>query len=249
MRRSKPRMPPGARRLLEYLFAGGMVAIAGTYITYSNHREDLAATTRNSAVAAVSQLSDLTSERRERAAMVISSIRRGSPNKETEDRKTAYDDAYVKWNSLVPGKLLEIRAKLNLSYGSYFQDYVDGLTDTERLRHVTLDTKDKETISVSPGLLNIMDRCVTQAFDAYRATEFKDNKLAMYIVDQCRFYPLYNDLVSCVSNISRVLYDAVLDHVLTPSDLNSSETVESCTPPEPALKWSKAPPMKAIPPG
>ena len=244
----KARTHPAATRIIEFLLAGGVVAVASILVTYINHQQDMTIATRNAAVAAVSQLSDLTSERRERAALVVSSIRRGGPEKETEDRKVAYDEAYVKWNSLVPGKLLEIRARLGLDYGSFFQDYVDGLTDTERLQHVIPDKRDKPAVSASPGLLNIMDSCVTQAYDAYRLTDFKDNRLARYIVDQCSFFPTYNDLVICVSNISRALYDAVIGNALAPSSAQADETVASCTPPEAAVRWSRSPPIKAIPP-
>ncbi len=243
----RPEEHPTGRRVLEILLVSSAATWVGGYITFRNHEQDLSVATRNSAVAAVSDLSDLTSARRERAALVISSIRRGAPREEVEPRKLAYDEAYVNWNSKVPGELLRIRASLNLDYGSYFEDYIDGLTNTSRLKHIYPDQRDSQTIAASPGLLSIMDKCLTRAYDSYRLAKFADNRAAYAIIQGCQFNPMYNDLVICVSDVSRVLYDAVIGKLGDEEKAKSDGIIGvSCMPPEESVKWSALP---AAPPG
>ena len=234
---------PVVRRGAGFFFGSVAVAWVGGLITIYNHEQDVAVATRNSAIAAVSDLSQLTSERRERAALVRSSIRRAAPKEEIESRKLAYDEAYVQWNSKIPGELLRIRASLGLEYRPNLQDYIDGLTNAARLEHQRSDQRDRQTVAAKPGILNIMDACLTSAYDAYRIAEFKSNEAAFAITQACQFIPLYNDLVVCMSDVSSVLYDAVT------GKLNDAEQAEadtkiraSCTPSDAALKWSSDPP-------
>ena len=235
-------------RTLEFLLASGLVAWVANYITLRNHEQDMAATTRNNAISAVSDISDLTSERRERAALVVSSIRRSAPKEEIEARKIAYDEAYVRWNSKVPGDLLRIRASLNLDSGSYFQDYVDGLTDASKLAHSHARERDRVAVASIPGLLALMDACLTRAYDAYRSTGYKDSTSAYDITQQCHFMPLYNDLISCFTDVSQALYDAVSDKLRMREPAQVDAIIgASCMPPAAALKWLAAPASSASP--
>jgi hypothetical protein len=230
------------QRTVEFVLASGLVAWVANYITLRNHQQDMAATTQNNAISAVSDIAELTNERRERAALVVSSIRRSAPKEETDARKTAYDEAYVRWNSKVPGDLLRIRASLNLTYESYFLDYVDGLTDAGKLAHSHASQRDRVAVASIPGFLALMDACLTRAYDTYRSTNYKDNAAAYDITQQCQFMPLYNDLVSCFTDVSRALYDAVGDKLGTREKVQADTVIAaSCMPPAASLKWFATP--------
>lgn len=183
------------RGLVYLVFGAGALAILSNGITIINHRQDLAIETRNDAVAAVSDISDLTDERRERGALVVSSIKRLSPAAEVDERKTAYEDADVMWNAKVPADLLRIRGTLNPKYGTEFQNYVDGLTDASKFESDTLPkTADYVPfISKNPtaGLLTVTDACITDGYDQYRADGYKDNKAALAIINGCKYYQMY----------------------------------------------------------
>jgi len=215
-----------------------LTSILGGYLTYwfnyQNQKHEIDTSTRNNAIAAVSDLSDLVNERRERAVLVISSIRRGAPETEIDARKLAYDEAYIRWNAKVPGDLLRVRAGLGLSYRSSYERYIDGLanfnillygTDPDKLLH-------GQQIPNNPGLFSIMDACLTKAFDAYRGESFEDSSAAMRIVSDCKFYRVYSQSISCFSTIAQSLYSAVNGMngipVITISD---DQVVNACKPP------------------
>jgi hypothetical protein len=108
--------------VIGFIFTG----VLGAYLTYrfndQTQQHETERSTRNSALAAVSDLSDLVNERRERANLVVSSIRRGAPEIEANARKVAYDEAYIRWNAKVPGDLLRIRAGLGFLYKSSYEN-------------------------------------------------------------------------------------------------------------------------------
>lgn len=163
--------------LVVTLFGFFCTGILGTYLTwwlaYRSHLDDTEASIRNSAVAAVSDISDLVNERRTRGELVISAVRRGAPESEVVARKVAYDEAYVRWNTKVPGDLLRVRAMFHWSR-SRFERYIDGLTNANVLLHgidagVLLH---RQQLAPNHGLFSIMDACITRAFDSYRVNSF-----------------------------------------------------------------------------
>ena len=220
--------------LVGFVFTG----ILGGYLSYwfndQNQKHEIEATTRISALAAVSDLSDLVNERRERAVLVISSIRRGAPESEINARKLAYDEAYIRWNAKVPGDLLRIRAGLGLSYKSSYEKYIDGLANFNIMLYGTDQIKllNGQQISPNPGLISIMDACLTQAFHAYRMNSFKTSPEILNIVADCKFYKIYSQFIRCFSTIAESLYSAVNNIKGVPSiPIADDKVVEACRPP------------------
>ena len=215
-----------------------LTGILGGYLTYwfnnQNKEHEIEASTRNNALTAVSDLSDLVNERRERAVLVVSSIRRGAPEVEINARKLAYDEAYVRWNAKVPGDLLRIRAGLGLSYRSSYERYIDGLTNFNIMLYGTDATKllHGQLIASNPGLLSIMDACLTQAFDAYRLNSFNISPVILNIVADCKFYKVYSQAISCFSTISESLYSAV-DSIkgISAIPISVEQVIDACRPP------------------
>jgi hypothetical protein len=91
--------------LVVTLFGFICTGILGGYLTwwlnYRDHLHDMETAIRNNAIAAVSDISDLVNERRTRGKLVVSAIQRGAPEMEVVSRKTAYDEAYIRWNAKV----------------------------------------------------------------------------------------------------------------------------------------------------
>jgi hypothetical protein len=224
--------------LLLALVGFALTGILGGYLTYwfnyQTQQHEIETSTRNNALAAVSDLSDVVNERRERAVLVISSIRRGAPETEIDARKLAYDEAYIRWNAKVPGDLLRIRAGLGLSYRSSYERYIDGLTNFNILLYGTDANKllHGQQIPANPGLLSIMDACLTIAFDAYRLNSFKTSPAVLSMISDCKFYKTYSQMISCFSFISESLYSAV-DKVkgISAIPLSDEQVVEACRPP------------------
>jgi hypothetical protein len=95
---------------------------------------------------AVQNLSRFIYERRARAELVASSLRRNASIEELTRRKEAYDEAYVSWNSNHQANLLLIRQLLGN------EEY----TDFERLMEFQLVSR----------IFNPLDNCLTRAYDA-----------------------------------------------------------------------------------
>jgi hypothetical protein len=136
---SKSRLAEASRNPLVVTLVGFLcTGILGAFLTWwlnsRSHVQDIETSIRDNAIAAVSDISDLVNERRERGMLVVSAIRRGAPETEVVARKTAYDEAYIRWNAKVPGDLLRIRAGFQWSRSRY-EKYIDGLTNTNILLH------------------------------------------------------------------------------------------------------------------
>lgn len=220
---TKRRVPDS---LVNFLLTGILASLFAWWLNARSHDQDLELATQTAAVAAVSDVSDLVNERRERAALVVSAIRRGAPESEVTARKLAYDEAYVRWNAKVPGDLLRIRAGLNLPYRSDYERYVDGLTNANVLLL-------GRPVAGRPGLLAIMDSCLTGAFDAYRADGFTATPRSAGIITACRFPVLYTQVVDCFSKISESIY-AVINRVDRKggADVSDQDIVQACVPQE-----------------
>lgn len=217
--------------VLSTVVLGGAATYISLLVTSCQHENDVQLSKRANAITAVAELSDLTDERRERGAMVISSIRRAATEAETVARKTAYDEAYVRWNSKVPGDLLRIRAGLDLEFRSLYLRSIDGLTDANKLDQPD-EKSEYDYGNPRPGLLTLMDTCITNAFDTYRTAKFQSSETAMAVVNGCAWHRLYDQSVSCFSAISDSLYSAVSSATGVPSEKPDMRAIRThCDPP------------------
>jgi hypothetical protein len=142
--------------------------LAQTYNTYQSRRQ------------AIATIAHLVYERRTRAGMVASAIRRNAEVEEVRHRKQAYDEAYVDWNKNMMLNLFAIReaaGDLNVSsLEPVFEDYlVSALAD--------------------------IDRCITKAYDARIA-----NTDAKAILEQCRMPELHQYVLDCGATFTNELY-------------------------------------------
>jgi hypothetical protein len=89
-----------------------------------------------------------------------------------------------------------------------------------------------QQISPNPGLLSIMDACLTRAFDAYRLDSFKVSSASSSIISDCKFVKVYSQSISCFSTISESLYSAV-DNVkgISAIPISENQVVDACRPP------------------
>ncbi len=77
---------------------------------------------------AVQGLSDLVYERRARAGLVVSSLRRSADLDELRHRKRAYDDVFVEWNKRIQANILRVRDLVGQRSASSFEAVLqDGL--------------------------------------------------------------------------------------------------------------------------
>ena len=142
--------------------------LARTYSTYQARR------------AAIENIAHLVYERRTRAGMVASSIRRNAELEEVRHRKQAYDEAYVDWNKNVMLNLFAIReAAGDLNVSSLEPVFED---------HLIAAMADQ-------------DRCVTKAYDARIA-----NQDAKSILEQCRMAELHQYVLDCGATFTNELY-------------------------------------------
>lgn len=119
-------------------------------------------------------------DRRTRAGMVASALRRGADIDEIRFRKRAYDEAYVAWNTSIMQNIFAIREvtgeHMISSLEGHFQDQlVAALAD--------------------------MDRCLTKAYDVRIASG--DPKP---ILEQCRMPALHQFTLDCGATFTNELY-------------------------------------------
>jgi len=166
------------RQLIIFAFASAVINgiitasvgawLAQTYSTYQARR------------AAIETIAHLVYERRARAGMVASSIRRDAELEEVRHRKQAYDEAYVDWNKNVMLNLFAIReaaGDLNVSpLEPVFED------------HLIAAMADQ-------------DRCVTKAYDARIA-----NQDAKRVLEDCRMAELHQYVLDCGATFTNELY-------------------------------------------
>jgi hypothetical protein len=108
--------------------------LAQTYSSYQSQRQS------------IDTISNLLYDRRTRAGMVASAIRRNADLDEVRERKRAYDEAYAAWNSQVRRNLFVIRDVFGDGRGGQAkieQDFEDSLV----------------------AALADVDRCITKAYD------------------------------------------------------------------------------------
>lgn len=166
------------RQLIIFAFASAVINgiitasvgawLAQTYSTYQARR------------AAIETIAHLVYERRTRAGMVASSIRRDAELEEVRHRKQAYDEAYVDWNKNVMLNLFAIReAAGDLNVSSLEPVFED---------HLIAAMADQ-------------DRCVTKAYDARIA-----NQDAKLVLEECRMAALHQYVLDCGATFTNELY-------------------------------------------
>jgi hypothetical protein len=142
--------------------------LAQTYATQQARRKSVEA------------LANLIYDRRTRAGMVVSSMRRSAPMDEIQFRKRAYDEAYVDWNKNILLNLFVIREvggdlKFTVLERSFEDDLVATMAD--------------------------IDRCLTKAYDRKLAGED-----VVPILDGCRMAQMHQFVLDCGATFTDELY-------------------------------------------
>lgn len=163
----------------------------------------------------IESLVHLVYERRTRAGMVTSALKRGADIDEIRYRKRAYDEAYVDWNKNVMQNIFAIREVTGEHLISGLEKYYeDGLV---------LAMAD-------------VDRCLTKAYDARLANG--DPKAEF---DKCRMAETHQFVLDCGATFTNELYKLTKLSFLpfaTRAGSEGKETSErrikaACTRPEP----------------
>lgn len=142
--------------------------LAQTYSTQQTRRKS------------VEILANLIYERRTRAGMVVSSMRRNAPLDEIQFRKRAYDEAYVDWNKNILLNLFVIReVSGDLRFSGLEKSFEDDLVAT----------------------MADIDRCLTKAYDRKLASED-----AMPILDACQMSRMHQFVLDCGATFTDELY-------------------------------------------
>jgi hypothetical protein len=142
--------------------------LAQTYATQQNRRKSVEA------------LAHLIYERRTRAGMVVSSIRRNATSDEIQFRKRAYDEADVDWNKNILLNLFVIRE-------------VGG-----ELKFATLEKMFEDELVAA---MADVDRCLTKAYDRKLAGEE-----VVPVLDDCRMGQLHQFILDCGATFTDELY-------------------------------------------
>ena len=166
------------RQLIVFAFASAILNgiitasvgawLAQTYASYQSRRQ------------AIETIAHLVYERRTRAGMVASAIRRNADIEEVRHRKQAYDEAYVDWNKNVMLNLFAIReAAGDLKFSALEPLFEDHLI----------------------AAMADVDRCITKAYDARVA-----NGDAKVLLDACRMADLHQFVLDCGATFANELY-------------------------------------------
>jgi uncharacterized membrane protein YccF (DUF307 family) len=159
--------------LISAVLNGVVTACVGTWLaqTYA---------TQQSRRKSVEALAHLIYERRTRAGMVVSAMRRNAALDEIQYRKRAYDEAYVDWNKNILLNLFVIRE-------------VGG-----ELKFATLEKMFEDELVAA---MADVDRCLTKAYD---------RKLAggevVPVFDDCRMGQLHQFILDCGATFTDELY-------------------------------------------
>jgi uncharacterized membrane protein YccF (DUF307 family) len=159
--------------LVSAVLNGVVTACVGTWLaqTYA---------TQQSRRKSVEALAHLIYERRTRAGMVVSSIRRNATLDEIQFRKRAYDEAYVDWNKNILLNLFVIRE-------------VGG-----ELKFATLEKMFEDELVAA---MADVDRCLTKAYDRKLAGED-----VVPVLDACGIGQLHQFILDCGATFTDELY-------------------------------------------
>ena len=166
------------RQLIVFAFASAILNgiitasvgawLAQTYASYQSRRQ------------AIETIAHLVYERRTRAGMVASAIRRNADIEEVRHRKQAYDEAYVDWNKNVMLNLFAIReADGDLKFSALEPLFEDHLI----------------------AAMADVDRCITKAYDTRVA-----NGDAKVPLEACRMADLHQFVLDCGATFANELY-------------------------------------------
>jgi len=137
-------------------------------------------TTQQSRRKSVEDIARLIYDRRTRAGMVVSSLRRNAPLEEVQFRKRAYDEAYVDWNKNIMLNLFVIReVGGSLKFASLEQMFEDDLV----------------------GAMADVDRCLTTAYD-HKLTGTDP----VPILEACQMGTLHQFVLDCGATFTDELY-------------------------------------------
>lgn len=183
-----------------------------TYAKYQSRRQS------------IESLVHLVYERRTRAGMVTSALRRGADLDEVKFRKRAYDEAYVGWNKNVMQNIFAIREVT----GDHMLSSLEGHFENELV-----------------ASLADIDRCLTKAYDARLA-----NADPKPILEQCRMPELNQFALDCGATFTNELYKlsklAFLPFFKDPKEgkeVSEQRIATECRRPEPEPS-----PVPAVPP-
>ncbi len=152
---------------------------------------------RARAVDGIRDFTDLTSERRTRAALVASAIRRHAQLAEVQVRKVRYDDSYVRWNTKIPGIIINIEYLFNKIPQCDISYYIDAVS------HLTYMTPTQK--SSGSGMLTDMDICITKAYDIYNVNTPETSSKAMSELESCKFDELTTRMSLCLDTLATSL--------------------------------------------
>lgn len=142
--------------------------LAQTYTTQQNQRK------------VVESISHLVYERRTRAGMVASALRRNAELDEVRYRKRAYDESYVDWNKNVLLNLVAIR---------------------EVMGEVALPKLEGEFQDQLVAAMSDVDRCLTKAYDARIGGQDP-----LPLLDACRMSGLHQFVLDCAATFTNELH-------------------------------------------
>ena len=191
--------------------------LAQTYATQQSRRKSVEA------------LANLIYERRTRAGMVVSSMRRNAPMDEIQFRKRAYDEAYVDWNKNILLNMFVIREvggdlKFTVLEKSFEDDLVATMAD--------------------------IDRCLTKAYDRKLAGED-----VVPMLDACRMAQMHQFVLDCGATFTDELYKLTRLSFIPFSSAKAERKrladinikANCARPPEPAAPQPAAPTTSALP--
>jgi uncharacterized membrane protein YsdA (DUF1294 family) len=159
--------------LLSAVLNGIITASVGAWLgqTYARYQ-----TRRQS----IESLVHLVYERRTRAGMVASALKRGADLDEVRFRKRAYDEAYVEWNKNIMQNIFAIREVTGEHMISSLEgQFQDGLV----------------------AAMSDVDRCLTRAYDARIANA--DPKIEL---DKCHMAEMHQFVLDCGATFTNELY-------------------------------------------
>jgi hypothetical protein len=162
------------------------------------HEVELAAQQR--AVDSVRNITDLIYERRTRGVLLSSSIKRNATLDEIKQRKQAYDDVFVRYNSTLQSNMFRIRDIFHTADYTRFEVLLE-----ERIQPLFVS----------------QDRCLTSAYDSGISTNDAKRKSALDVLVDCN---KGNPPSVSIGKIEQVLLDCsyaftdALFHVVQSSD-------------------------------
>lgn len=202
---------------------GIVTASVGAWLaqTYSGHQAR-----RQS----VQSIADLIYERRARAGMVVSTMRRGADNDELRFRKRAYDEVFVEWNKRIQNNVLQVREVVGARETTSFEQLMQDL--------------------LVPALTQV-DVCLTKAYDLRLAGQDP-----MPTIEACRFPLLHQFTLDCAKGLTDELFRLTRLSFMPFTGASRQETAlatervrDACTrPPELLTPLPVAPPVEPAKP-